>query len=52
MSNTKTPIVAILMATTLVVGTFAVTTTTIGTTQQSAFAFSKNKKGDEIKNRF
>jgi hypothetical protein len=34
------------MAATLVVGTFAVTTTTIATTQ-TAFAFSKNKKGDE-----
>jgi len=47
MNNTKTltVIVAIFMAATLVVGTLA-TTTTIATTQ-SAFAFSKNKKGDE-----
>ena len=44
MNNTKTlAIVAIFMAATLVVGTFAVTTTTI---TQTAFAFSK-KKGDE-----
>jgi hypothetical protein len=46
MNNTTTKgnltIVAVFMAATLVVGTFAVTTTT-----QTAFAFSKNKKGDE-----
>jgi hypothetical protein len=50
MNNTTTKrnlsLVAIFMAATLVVGTFAVTTTTIATTQ-TAFAFSKNKKGDE-----
>ena len=53
MNNTTTTrtkrnltIVAVFMAATLVVGTFAVTTTTIATTQ-TAFAFSKNKKGDE-----
>ena len=33
------------MAATLVVGTFAVTTTTIATTGQSAFAYSQKKKG-------
>ena len=38
-------LVAILMAATLVVGTFAVTTTTIATTGQSAFAYSQKKKG-------
>jgi hypothetical protein len=38
-------IVAVFMAATLVVGTFAVTTTTA--TTQTAFAFSKNKKGEE-----
>ena len=48
MNNTTTRtkrnlvLVAVFMAATLVVGTFAVTTTT-----QTAFAFSKNKKGDE-----
>src|SRR6188472_3790313 len=52
MNNTTTrtkrnlALAAIFVAATLVVGTFAVTTTTIGTTQ-TAFAFSKNKKGDE-----
>jgi hypothetical protein len=47
MNNTRTlGIAAILIAATLVVGTFAVTTTTIATTQ-TAFAFSKNKKGEE-----
>ena len=48
MNNTTTKrnlsLVAIFMAATLVVGTFAVTTTTAAT--QTAFAFSKNKKGD------
>jgi hypothetical protein len=47
MNNTTTKrnlsLVAIFMAATLVVGTFAVTTTT-----QTAFAFSKNKKGEEV----
>ena len=48
MNNTTTTrtkrnlvLVAVFMAATLVVGTFAVTTT------QTAFAYSKNKKGDE-----
>ena len=49
MNNTTTKrnlsLVAIFMAATLVVGTFAVTTTTAAT--QTAFAFSKNKKGEE-----
>jgi hypothetical protein len=47
MNNTKRnlSIVAIFMAATLVVGTFAVTTTTA--TTQSAFAYSKNKKGGD-----
>jgi hypothetical protein len=51
MNNTTTKrnlsLVAIFMAATLVVGTFAVTTTTTIATTQTAFAFSKNKKGDE-----
>src|SRR5437762_13307595 len=46
MNNTKTlTIVAIFMAATLVVGTLAATSTIART--QTAFAFSKNKKGDE-----
>ena len=48
MNNTKTrtlAIVTVLIAATLVVGTLA-TTTTIATTQ-SAFAYSKNKKGGD-----
>jgi hypothetical protein len=44
-------LVAILMAATLVIGTFA-TTTTIGTTQSStAFAYSQKKKGDDNNSR-
>jgi hypothetical protein len=56
MNNTTTTkgnlsLVAILMAATLVIGTFA-TTTTIGTTQQStAFAYSQKKKGDDNNSR-
>jgi hypothetical protein len=48
MSNTKTlAMFAVIMAATLVVGTFA-TTTTIATTGQSAFAYSqKQKRGGE-----
>src|SRR5512133_314666 len=44
-------LVAILMAATLVIGTFA-TTTTIGTTQSSstAFAYSQKKKGGDDNN--
>src|SRR5436190_16283634 len=46
MNNIKTlTIVAIFMAATLVVGTLAATSTIART--QTAFAFSKNKKGDE-----
>ena len=46
MNNTKRTlsIVAIFMAATLVVGTIATTTITIGTTQQSAFAYLMKKK--------
>jgi hypothetical protein len=45
MNNTKTTltIVAIFMAATLVVGTFATTTNTIATTGQSAYAYSQKK---------
>src|SRR6187200_3337093 len=53
MNNTTTTrtkrnlvLVAVFMAATLVVGTFAVTTTT-----QTAFAFSKNKKGGDENSR-
>src|SRR2546430_16757060 len=46
MNNIKTlTIVAIFMAATLVVGTLAATSTIART--QTAFAYSKNKKGDE-----
>jgi len=49
MNNTTTKrnlaLAAVFMAATLVVGTFAVTTTTIATTGQSAFAYSQKKKG-------
>jgi hypothetical protein len=49
MNNTTTKrnlaLAAVFIAATLVVGTFAVTTTTIATTGQSAFAYSQKKKG-------
>jgi hypothetical protein len=49
MNNTTTKrnlaLAAVFMAATLVVGTFAVTTTTIATTGQSAYAYSQKKKG-------